>query len=433
MKRILATIALLVFATGAFACTSVIITGKATKDGRPLIWKNTDGGEHFCSQRITYNELGKYAWAGLAWDGTPQSAWFGANEKGFVIMNTSSSNFFTGKKKSNGVIMKRALDVCVTLQDFVNLLDTVSLPKINVASHYGVIDAQGGAAYVEVKYLNSTKKLEYWVYDVNDPKLAPDGYMIYTNWSRNGEEDMGGGYIRYDSATKIFAEGYKTKEFTPKWIIDNLSRSYYNDLMGVDYRAMVDAGLYKGKGFIPDSDFIPRITTYAATVVQGVKKGENPLLTTGWTALGYAPTSVMIPFWVAGGMEGLNKIVRGNDNNHNDLKIGENNAIICDLSLKLKTQVFSVIRGHGPNYLNFSKLYNAEGTGYIQQLAPVEKEVYDLTTAQLEKWREKGKIDKKELAALNDKIYAIVMAAPVYHNDYTYKYGKIGKKGESNE
>lgn len=433
MKKILATAALLIITTGAFACTSVIITGKATKDGRPLIWKNTDGSEHFCSQRITYNELGKYVWAGLAWDGTPQSAWFGANEKGFVVMNTSSSNFFTGKKKSNGIIMKRALDVCVTVQDFVNLLDTVQLPKINVASHYGVIDAHGGAAYVEVKYLHSEGKIEYWVYDVNDPSLAPDGYMIYTNWSRNGKEDMGGGYIRYDNATKIFAEGLKNKEYTPKWIFDHCSRSYYNALMGVDYRALVDAGIDPGHGFIADADFIPRITTYASTVVQGVKEGENPLLTTGWTALGYGPTSVAIPFWVAGGMEGLNPLIRGNDNNHNDLKIGENNAIICHLSLKLKTQVFSVIRGHGPGYLNFSKLYNTQGTGYIQQLAPVEQEVYDAATAQLEKWREKGKINKKELAALNAFIYDKVMSAPVYKNDYTYTYGKLGKKGESNE
>ncbi len=435
MKRTLATLALLIITTGAFACTSVIITGKATRDGRPLIWKNTDGGQHFCSQRITYNDKGKYAWAGLAHDGEPTAAWFGANEKGFVIMNTSSSNLITNprdsKKKNNGILMKRALDICITVQDFVNMLDTVTLGNKYASSHYGIIDAQGGAAYVEVKY---DGKMQYWVYDVNNPSLAPDGYMIYTNWSKNGVEDMGGGYIRYESASKIFAEGLPGKEFSPRWIFDHCSRSYYNSLTGVDYRALVDAGIDPGTGFIPDSDYIPRITTYVSTVAQGVKKGEDPLLTTLWTALGYPPTSVAIPFWVAGGMEGLNMLIRGNDNNHNSLAIGENNSIICDLSLKLKTQVFPIVRGHGPGYLNFSLLYNTKGTGYIQQLSPVEEAIYQMGCEQLEKWRAKGRINKNELADLNSRIVETVYAAEVYQNiPWTYRFGKLGKKGEANQ
>ena len=96
IKRTLAVALLMFITAGAFACTSVIMTGKVTKDGRPLMWKNTDGGDHYVSQRFAYHDEGKYAWLGLAQTApNPISAWFGANEKGFAIMNTASHNLVT--------------------------------------------------------------------------------------------------------------------------------------------------------------------------------------------------------------------------------------------------------------------------------------------------------------------------------------------------
>ena len=55
MKKVFATLFVALLCTGAFACTSVIMTGKVTKDGRPLMWKNTDGGDHYVSQRFAYH------------------------------------------------------------------------------------------------------------------------------------------------------------------------------------------------------------------------------------------------------------------------------------------------------------------------------------------------------------------------------------------
>lgn len=429
MKRIL-TLAVLLLAciTASFACTSVIITGKATKDGRPLMWKNTDGGSYYSAQRFTYQDGGRYAWVGLAQDRNPSSAWFGANEAGFCIMNTKSHNLITDpalkEKISNGYYMKEALDICRTLKDFTNMLDTIHTPKRYItASHYGVIDAEGGAAYVEVRF--DGEKVEYWVYDVNDPELAPDGYMVYTNYSRNGEEGMGGGYIRYMNACEVFAEGLAGKEYTPQWIFDHGSRCYRNALVDVDLRKMVDNG--QKVGWFPDSDFIPRNTTLVASVVQGVKPGEDPQFTTLWTIPGCPSTGVAVPAWVAGGMEGLNELIRGNDNNHNDRDIEGNNSIMGDFSLKLKTQVFSLVPGNGQKYLNFEKLYNVEGTGYMQQLAPLEKKIGEMTEKQLAKWRKAGRIDLKELERLNRRICDEVYGTPLFQDlPWSYTYGKIG-------
>ena len=428
MKRFIASALLLALTTAAFACTSVIITGKATKDGRPLIWKNTDGGNHYVPQRVSYHDEGKYAWIGLAHPekGT-KIAWFGVNETGFTIMNTASHNLVTDpglkEQRNNGYLMKEALDVCATARDFLNMLDTIDIEKNIklenrvVASHYGIIDANGAAMYVEVKYELGGHP-QYWVYDVNDPEVAPEGWLVYANWSKNGATDKGGGYIRHCSAEKIMAEGCKEGAFTPQWIFDKGSRSFYNSYIGIDYRALVDAGMDFRPGCLPDQDFIPRITTYVATVVQGVRKGEDPSLTTFWTAQGYPPTAVAVPAWVKGGREGLNKLLEGNpDNNYN--------SAMCDLSLKLKTQVFDGTQGNKFKYLNFRKLYNVEGTGYIQQLAPVEKEIFDFTEGYLEKWRKAGKVNRKDIDAVNAKVEEIISSTSVYKNDYKYEYGKI--------
>lgn len=47
-----------------------------------------------------------------------------------------------------------------------------------------------------------------------------------------------------------------------------------------------------------EQDFISRHESSCSVVVQGVKPGENPDLTTMWTALNYPPVSVALPLWV---------------------------------------------------------------------------------------------------------------------------------------
>ena len=54
MRKIIALIGIftILFATDVYCCTSAIITGKATPDGRPLMWKHRDTGED--NNRVDY-------------------------------------------------------------------------------------------------------------------------------------------------------------------------------------------------------------------------------------------------------------------------------------------------------------------------------------------------------------------------------------------
>ena len=393
------------FLGDAFACTSAIFTGKVTKDGRPLMWKNRDTGE--LNNRLEYFKGPLFGFVGLV--NSPSKggeAWAGSNEVGFCIMNTASYNIDLAEdrkleKDGEGVLMYRALGVCKTLQDFEHFLDTMTKPA-PIEANFGVIDAFGGAAYYEVNSRTWTKL------DVNDPKVAPNGYFVVTNFSFTGREDEGMGYIRYTSAQylvdKAFSEGIK---FTPQWIIYNLSRSFYHSQLGVD---VVESGIVKQtNGWFIDQDFIPRKSTSAISIFQGVNPGEDPGNTIYWCALGYGPLAVCIPVImkylpdISCGMVSLKQMHNQDKAQQflNDYKgLKKNYSILNFLSLQLKKKVFPIKRGNGNKYININLLFNDKGTGYTQELQKVENKIFTKTEAALEKLRKGENLTKEEVHSL---------------------------------
>ncbi|PKP06898.1 MAG: hypothetical protein CVU10_04900 [Bacteroidetes bacterium HGW-Bacteroidetes-5] len=397
MKKILITFLVIMigslFPAESFSCTSVIISGKATKDGRPLMWKNTDTQN--MNHRLIYSDFRGYPLIGIvrsdATDETRASIWIGTNSQGFSIMNTMSYNLTEESiGTNNGALMRRALEACKNVTEFKHYLDTLRRP-MKVSANYGVIDAEGNAAYFE------TFSDGYHMVDVNDQSNAPNGYLVYTNFSYNGKYDAGQGYIRYQTANDIFAKGAPEKLFSPQWIINNLSRSFYHSLTGVDLRSNEALSLFKN-GLFPDSDFIPRRITANACVIQGVKKGENPELTTFWAVLGYPPCSIAIPAWV-----------KAANNNSYLLKKSDDsyNSPMCDKALAIKSNVFAITRGNGDKYLNFNKLFNAKGTGYIQLIEPVEEKIFEISNRKIDQWRKTG-IILSEMNSLTKEIASLI-------------------------
>lgn len=378
-RRFFSLIAALFVVIPSFACTSAIFTGKATPDGRPLLWKHRDTGE--LNNRIDYYPaVGDIIYSFIGLVNSPVGRgeiWTGTNSEGFSIMNTASYNLQSVKadiEDQEGVIMFKALSTCRNLSDFEKLLTDLPRP-MGVEANFGVIDAEGGAAYYEV---NNTE----WVkYDVNDPSVAPDGYMVYTNFSNSGREDEGSGYIRYQTASAIFEEAYRNgTEICPQWIFNNLSRSYRNEFLGID---LMGKSELTPEGWAADSDFIPRRITSASIVVKGVKKGENPDLTVMWTVLGYPPCSVAVPLFVKGG-ENMPSYMTSPD--------PKGNSRMCDFALSRRAEVFSVHRGNGQNYLNFNKVKE-----YLDELAPIEEEVFAKFVPFMEEQYSKGFLNEGQL------------------------------------
>lgn len=397
MKRLILFTLLLVFSLTANitqACTSAVISGKITPDGRPLLWKQRDTSSLHNS--VSYFSGEKYNFIAVVNSdtSTPSEVWIGTNSAGFSIMNTQSYNLEEVENEddrgmANGKVMYRALEICATVADFKTFLDTITKPSM-IEANFGVIDAQGGAAMFEVDYNN------YTFFDANQTKDAPLGYIARTNFSFTGKLNTGAGYVRYQQEEQILMPASAMKTITPAWIFDELSRCFANPILGIDLK---DGSFNQpeGSGWFVEQDFISRHESSCSVVVQGVKPGENPDLTIMWTALGYPPVSVALPLWVKNADHCLPELVKtckGNATSGINLR-----------TMPLLDKVYGYNQGMGTQrYFNWELLYNKQQTGYMQLLAPVEDHVFKTTQQQTDQWYQTGKIDSNQLKTLYEEL-----------------------------
>ena len=195
-KRLLALFLLAAVMTEVqpvLACTSVIVSGKATKDGRPLIFKNRDTSTLHNMTIVVQGQVYRYIGLVNAEDTAPVNVWGGHNEAGFGIINTAAYNLNGdgGDTDGDGILIRKALELCATLEDFERLLDTVKKPR-EVNSNFAVLDAKGGCAYYE------TGNYDYVKFDVNDPNVAPDGFGCCHQWHGSNQTSRRENHHQYN-------------------------------------------------------------------------------------------------------------------------------------------------------------------------------------------------------------------------------------------
>ncbi len=366
------------------ACTSIIISGKYTPDGRPIMWKNRDTDTY--QNAIKYFEDGKYNSMGLIDSDDPKgkSVWIGYNSAGFAIMNTASYNLILKDsielKDREGILMREALMQCASVLEFEIFLTHHKKP-LGVEANFGVIDANGGAAYFEVDNF-SFKKL-----DVNDAAIAPMGYLIHTNFSFTGDPNAGSGQIRYKTAEDLFYQAAQQNNLTVRFILQDVSRSLWHSLTKTDLKKSFSGNPSEQK-FVNFTDYIPRYFSSSSVAIQGVKPGENVDYTTMWSVLGFPLTSVITPLWLCMGKD------------QPLLVMPDKNGIapLCDKAIRLKLRLFPITKSYGENYMDINALYNEAGTGVMQKLKPIDDLIFEETNKKLDSWRN-NKDFKKEIPA----------------------------------
>lgn len=332
-RKIYFVLGLVLFAgIQSIACTSAIVSAKASKTGRPLLWKHRDTGtEHNFVEKVDAKN-GNYAYVALynGGDSILRDAWLGMNEVGFAIMNTASYNLApdTAKlKDQEGYVMSLALQKCHTLADFETLLDTLSKP-MGVQANFGMIDATGDGAYYE------TNDYTYTKFSLKD---AENGVLVRTNYSYTGEEGGGYGYIREDNAWHLLEPYIKNKNIEASTFTDEISRSFYHSLKGRD--------VAKGKDrWVVDQDYIPRRTTSASVVMEGILPEEDPSLYIMWTEIGYPPCSYTLPVMI----DYLPQELRPQGE--------EWRSQLCSEIIEKKHKVFSIKRGSGKHYIDMNAI-----------------------------------------------------------------------------
>lgn len=375
-----AVMVLLMWPAKSAACTSFIVSGKVTPDGRPLIFKNRDTGAWDNVAVLVQGERYRYIGIVGAKDLRPNEVWGGHNEAGFAIMNTAAYNLNGCKSEdadNDGVVMRRALEVCSTLQDFENLLDTLPKP-LGVNSNYGVLDAQGGCAYYE------TGDNGFIKFDANNPQDAPDGYIVRTNHGLSGCRDIDQGVERYMAISDFMAQACRGKNLECQYLLTQVPRHLTHGLTKINLYDLMPRDEQDTKLF-PFIDFIPRFITASMIMVQGVQEGEEPSNTISWTSIGWPVASVAIPLMIQGNAELPKVVARGEDGR----------AWLSVRAMEQRLHVFCLRRGNKREYIDIARLINQKGTGIAQRIVPIEAQVLKRGNAVIKKVR-RGKAQGAE-------------------------------------
>jgi len=383
MKRVFIIVLVAIMSiTSSVACTTAVISGKHTKDGRPMLWKHRDTWA--VENKIMVFHDGKYDYMGLvnSKDELGKSIWIGYNNTGFAIMNSASYNLNNDTIKQSGLegrIMKQALQTCATIDDFEKMLKKIPQPT-RLEANFGVIDGEGGAAYFELSNFNVVK------FDANDAATAPMGYIVRSNYSFSGTPKNGAGYIRYVTANNVLDNAVKGGGIVAEDIMQGLSRNLTHSLTGTnlwDY-ADLSAGTKK---FVWFEDYIPRSGSSSSCLVEGVNPGEDTRLTTMWSIVGWPLASVTIPVWI-----------NNNDDLPSVLMYDEElkDSPLCYKALKLKKEVYCYKWGKSSrHYINVNALLNADGTGIMQQLKSLDDALISQGHKLLDDMRKDGFSDEK--------------------------------------
>lgn len=283
------------------ACTTAVISGKATADGRPLLWKNRDTSNRH--NEVILLTTGPLRAVAVVNAGARKSVFMGVNEAGFCIENSLSKDLATKNKKTgptNGRFMKQALETCKTIADFKKLLDETNETGRRTLSNFGVIDGEGGAALFE------TGPDSYTMFDANDPETAPHGYIVRSNFATTARDfpanptpdQLGEIYSaeRYCQACSRL-DLQKPKGITVDYLIRNVTRDL-SSKNGTPWPGTVNGSGKNLPAVIKTDNTISRSTTVSAAVFHGVKLGEDPKLATMWTILGDPSFSLAVPCWV---------------------------------------------------------------------------------------------------------------------------------------
>lgn len=365
-KRIFLTVCFITLGfVQLLACTAAVVGAKANPYGRPMLWKNRDTSTIDNKVEYVAGKDGEHSFVALfnAADKNLSEAWMGMNDAGFAVMNTASYNIKDDKvpdkdMDKEGFLMATALKSCVTVDDFARLLDSLPRP-MGVEANFGVIDAYGDGALFE------TNNHAYVRYDLKD---APGDVIIRTNYSHSGRPNEGYGFIREANACHLLDPYIERGEVTPEVLTEEVSRSFWHDLKHRDFATA-------GDRWVIDQDFIPRYKSTATVVIEGckpLKHGEAPdpgLVERQyimWTGLGYPPCAEIIPVWCS--PEGVDPSLRGLlPNGHSEMG---------DKVKARRDEVFPIHKGNGDKYIDMTKLFNADGTGYVQTLVPQNLDTY---------------------------------------------------------
>lgn len=382
MKRLVSILILAISIGHAWACTAVVASGKVTTDGRPFIFKNRDSSDGLDNSLVTLKGS-RFQFVGTvnkSSSASPNSIWYGHNEAGFAILNTLSYYFNSPTAHSNtsaGALMKKALGQCGTVDEFEALLQqTQSQSSVTLSTNFAVMDSLGNVAIFE------TSNKSYTKFDVNDETVAPEGYLVRTNFSFTSpyyETTNHVGEQRYKSACKYMEDTFGDSKINAVQLIHELPRYLYHGTKEINLWDEIPEDLDDVR-YTYFNNFIPRFSSASAALMQGVAQGEPAAHTVSWIAIGWPCASFTVPIVITTSLA-LPEVVKRSPATYM--------SEMCTDAQQLKKRVFT-IRHDGvlcTDSIDLSKLINMQETGLLQKMTKADEMVNELGNIMLNQFR----------------------------------------------
>jgi hypothetical protein len=378
-------------ATDTEECTIVLLSGRVTPDGRPVLSKNRDAPN--LDNEVRYFADGRLRYVALVNAGDDTRAWAGLNERGFAVLNALSFNIRNSLDGTVplGVLMKWALQNCDSIADFRRLLDDTNWSGRTSPANYAVLDATGAVSLFEAG------NRSYVEYRVDDPAETPAGYLVRTNFSFSADT-LGSSRTRYHRCDELVRAAAGAGDLDVPFLLSTVARDLWCRQVNpypLPYEG-TPLGYPSAVGFVDASDAINARATVASCTVLGVKPGENPLLATFFTTLGQPVVSPPFPVWVAAGPTPP------------ELD-GPATSPVCDIA---RTRAAGIYSG---TLLDTRKLVDGTPTGHLTRVEWITQWMLAETAAVLEGWRSTGP-DSSEMAAAEYRIasdgYGALLSAP---------------------
>lgn len=349
-------------AATAAACTIGAFSGRATADGRPVLWKNRDVDNQ--NQELRFWLGGRYRFVSNAYADDTLNAWGGINEVGFGIMNSNAYNLGPKLKRKgpdDGNIMALALATCATLADFEKLLDSFNFIGRTTPANFGVLDSTGAAAIYEAS--------NTW-YVRCDAAADTLGYTLRANYSFSGDSIRLRGHNRFRRAFAVCSTRYRSRPIDVRFIMGRLARDLGQP--GFDPYPLPFGGTFGSLpvGYLPTDTTICRLKTRSVEVIVGARPGAGPGTAMMWYYPGSPLTSLPIPAWPAA--ESVPPVLDGPDR-----------AVLCDEAIRLRDYLLS--EPGFPTAVNTRTL-----AVVLEFFAPVESVIYQLVDSCEAVWGDNG-------------------------------------------
>ena len=345
-------------ASAVGACTTAVVASEASSTGTPILWKNRD--TPVLSNKVVFVDEAPFAYLclGNARADSGRSCFAGLNEAGFAIMNTVAYNVpeIAGESDDReGIIQADALRTCRTVDDFERFLEANLGPELGGQTNIGVIDADGGAALFEV-HNHGIERI--------DAADQPDDYLVNTNFARSGAEGEGEGYIRFRRASELFRR-FPSGGVDPEIILHDFSRDLGHPMIDGPGLERASALPSRPPVWINSRDRIDRPFTASTVVIIGSSDNRPATM---WVIPGEPLTAAAIPLWVEAGRSPA------------ALSEGDRAPLWVE-SMRIKRGLRPSRIGHTGDYLDLTRLDNADGSGYLPDLLEMERSIFAETEA----------------------------------------------------